>query len=42
MPSTDGNAVITRYDRLAPRYDRRWSFYIEASTADRGLGPTRR
>ncbi len=31
MNSTDTNAVLEEYGKLAPHYDRRWSFYIEAT-----------
>ena len=34
MPSTDRNAVTTQYSELAPRYDQRWSFYIEATVRE--------
>ena len=29
MSPTDTNAVLKEYDKLAPHYDRRWSFYVE-------------
>ncbi|MFQ5666799.1 MAG: class I SAM-dependent methyltransferase [Candidatus Binatia bacterium] len=31
MASTDTDAVLKEYSKLAPHYDRRWSFYIEAT-----------
>lgn len=31
MKSADTNAVLEEYGKLAPHYDRRWSFYIEAT-----------
>lgn len=31
MSSTDNSAVIGKYGKLAPRYDRRWSFYHQAT-----------
>ena len=31
MNSTDRNALLKEYGKLAPHYDRRWSFYIEAT-----------
>lgn len=31
MSSNDTNAVLKEYGKLAPHYDRRWSFYIEAT-----------
>ena len=31
MSSSDKNAVIRQYGKLAPHYDRRWSFYTEAT-----------
>ncbi|MDT8367916.1 MAG: hypothetical protein RQ745_01825 [Longimicrobiales bacterium] len=34
MPSTDGNDIIAQYGELAPRYDARWSFYIEATVRE--------
>lgn len=31
MTKKDGRAVVARYDELAPDYNRRWSFYIDAT-----------
>ncbi len=31
VDSTDTNAVVEEYRKLAPRYEQRWSFYIEAT-----------
>lgn len=31
MTLTDRSAVVARYRKLAPHYDRRWSFYIDAT-----------
>ncbi len=31
MSPTDSDAVLKEYSKLAPHYDRRWSFYIEAT-----------
>ena len=31
MKPNDTNAVLEEYGKLAPHYDRRWSFYIEAT-----------
>jgi ubiquinone/menaquinone biosynthesis C-methylase UbiE len=32
--STDTDAVLKAYGKLAPSYDRRWSFYIEATVRE--------
>ncbi|MFQ5705433.1 MAG: class I SAM-dependent methyltransferase, partial [Gemmatimonadales bacterium] len=34
MSSTPTNPVIEEYDRIATRYDRRWSFYIDATVQE--------
>ena len=31
VTSNDRDAAVEEYDRLAPHYDRRWTFYIEAT-----------